>query len=1521
MQSHHSRSRSYSVGAWRRRILAAITSLAVGVAASLTSAVAARADPIVNWPAIEIWAEPSFLSTQGLTATSETPWLQFTAWNDESEEPYPDYGLDLRIEDDSDPAVVLVNESLDIDRDDAFNFVDWEVPASTLEEGELYWVTTRLTTSTESGPWSDPMRLQIGEPVSAPALVSPVGNAVVEPSTYLLADVGSVVGEEVAFRVEANWENLPVEVASGTAVTNGVGVASFDPELHLDQFEQAHLRWQAKVQGQGYSEWSDYQEYRVAWKPGAIHNAGAVQYDEQGNRQNRIDVTWGGNAGYYQPYAMTNLYTIELDPGNVVRTFEECNPLPPTWTCLTSFDGLALDDYEVSIYASNALGDGPVTTIPVEISSYVPDAPENLQMDLELDDVEFTWAPPGNFHGGTLEHYSWALTPWSCADDTPTFGTTTGTSVEFADLQVGCPHFFSVATVTEAGENWTGVEFYPYGLPGAPTDPLLVQAGDGAIDVYWTDAFDNGSAVTDYTVTVSPGNQVVTVEPLEVGWWRQGTRIEGLTVGIDYSFSIVATNAAGEGPPLVTDAVESSAGDIDTDLDGLVDMVEDRLGTDNFLPDTDGDGLSDFEEVDAIAGFSDPLLADTDEDSIDDGLDDIDEDGLSNAAEVDEGTSPVSDDTDNDGLLDSFESNEGIDPNSTDSDADGLEDAFELAHGFVPTAVDSDSDSIADGEEAMTLSLESETVDEDGDLGTATASIAGTAAAAELVSIRQGAAWELPGALTTTAVVSATIPKTLGAGPPPAEVVTLSLPYASWAANQLANLKPVRYNKTTQTWEFVNNDVSVSTATHTITIDSPELGLRYAVVDLTTWRANANQCRSAENGAPPLDVDVRIDATWSVGETDPTGERFDALRTVLSNLRAGDRVTVNVFGFLGITASRGGWGGANAYEPTDWYATADSAFGGNKPIVMTPAAAIQTIDKIEAAGEDALLEDEFHVDSGILPLWTERLFAENTNFSSDTAQCRVRTTVLVTDGEARPLSSLSGYTSHFPSGYVAFRNRTAPVHVLDIGVGSGAAAAWLEDIADDSEGTYSYVPTAGDLVSWIADVLPYGWTPPASSGTDSDSDGIPDNVEIRGVVSVFGQPAGSNTVRFTSNPNDSDTDNDGLGDGEEIGVVVTATMLGLATNIGSLGYVVRSDPRSVDTDSDQLSDLEEFELDYDPFKSDADFDDLNDGEELTWGTSPIDPDTDGDGNSDKFEVDRQDQGFRPTDRDEKLSDWVWLEDVATGYLMGDAHQVDRIGWLIGSLLSGYLVWGDLRDIVVNSISGKWVAVGFTAIGLVPVIGDAVRSVNLIIRFINRTNKAANINAAMRIGAKVPNDVEFLRLVDEIGPGMVAKLTDEGVQSADTMRWLVDTVGFDRLKAMLDLPNPPRQPVVKDNPSVVTRIQDDPSFRVRGKDGEEYFAKTKNSHPYVQTVTNNIPGASKDRYYDLIKGGKYYEVKSGKVTMSNVRSQIANDAKWVADGKEVVWVFVPSKFSGIGPAPNVITALQAAGIRFEIHWPA
>ncbi len=154
----------------------------------------------------------------------------------------------------------------------------------------------------------------------------------------------------------------------------------------------------------------------------------------------------------------------------------------------------------------------------------------------------------------------------------------------------------------------------------------------------------------------------------------------------------------------------------DTDGDGLTDGEEVRIyGTDPNNPDTDGDGLSDGDEVHKY--HTNPLLKDTDGDGLTDGEEvlkyhtdplkrDTDGDGLSDYDEVKKyHTDPLKKDTDGDGLSDYDEVMiYHTNPLLKDTDGDGLDDGTEVNITHTdPLNPDTDGDGIPDGKDGCPL--------------------------------------------------------------------------------------------------------------------------------------------------------------------------------------------------------------------------------------------------------------------------------------------------------------------------------------------------------------------------------------------------------------------------------------------------------------------------------------------------------------------------------------------------------------------------------------------------------------------------------------------------------------------------------------------------------------------------------------------------------------------------------------------------------------------------------------------------
>ena len=169
--------------------------------------------------------------------------------------------------------------------------------------------------------------------------------------------------------------------------------------------------------------------------------------------------------------------------------------------------------------------------------------------------------------------------------------------------------------------------------------------------------------------------------------------------------------------------VLNASAPIDTDMDGLSDVLENEYNTDPNNADTDGDDLIDGYEVNT--SYTDPSDPDSDDDGLSDGYEvntsstdpnnppsnepsdpDSDDDGLSDGYEVNtSSTNPNNADTDSDGLSDGYEVNtSSTNPNNADTDSDGLSDGDEInTYSTDPNDADSDDDGFNDGDEVSGL--------------------------------------------------------------------------------------------------------------------------------------------------------------------------------------------------------------------------------------------------------------------------------------------------------------------------------------------------------------------------------------------------------------------------------------------------------------------------------------------------------------------------------------------------------------------------------------------------------------------------------------------------------------------------------------------------------------------------------------------------------------------------------------------------------------------------------------------------
>lgn len=86
--------------------------------------------------------------------------------------------------------------------------------------------------------------------------------------------------------------------------------------------------------------------------------------------------------------------------------------------------------------------------------------------------------------------------------------------------------------------------------PGAPTSCIATAGVTSASIIFTAPTIIGSSAITSYKATSSPGGFIGTSATSPI-------TVSGLSTGTSYTFSVVASNAAGSGPATITNAIIS----------------------------------------------------------------------------------------------------------------------------------------------------------------------------------------------------------------------------------------------------------------------------------------------------------------------------------------------------------------------------------------------------------------------------------------------------------------------------------------------------------------------------------------------------------------------------------------------------------------------------------------------------------------------------------------------------------------------------------------------------------------------------------------------------------------------------------------------------------------------------------------------------------------------------------------------------------------------------------------------------
>jgi titin len=258
--------------------------------------------------------------------------------------------------------------------------------------------------------------------------------------------------------------------------------------------------------------------------------------------------------------------------GNVAGS---CNPASGQRTCeITGLDNGA--SYTFKVAAITSVGSSAESSASsVVVPAGVPSAPANVVAVTSGSNMTVTFEAPADNGGSAITSY---LVTSSPAGATCTVGVN-ATTYTCTGLTAGTNYTYTVKAVNSKGESSASLASTSTTAVAAPSAPLNVSAviTAGSTTLSATVSFDppaneNGSPVTSYTVTASPGGATCTV--------TAPTTYCDIPVLPDslYTFTATATNAVGTSsasttslqtaaangiaPTLVVDPIPAPTGDL-----------------------------------------------------------------------------------------------------------------------------------------------------------------------------------------------------------------------------------------------------------------------------------------------------------------------------------------------------------------------------------------------------------------------------------------------------------------------------------------------------------------------------------------------------------------------------------------------------------------------------------------------------------------------------------------------------------------------------------------------------------------------------------------------------------------------------------------------------------------------------------------------------------------------------------------------------------------------------------------------
>lgn len=554
----------------------------------------------------------------------------------------------------------------------------------------------------------------------------------------------------------------------------------------------------------------------------------------------------------------------------------------------------------------------------------------------------------------------------------------------------------------------------------------------------------------------------------------------------------------------------------DTDGDGLPDSIEEYLGSDVNNTDTDGDGLGDYYEV--FVTYTDPTMADTDENGVSDADEDFDEDGLTNLEEFLNNTYPYIDDSDNDGLSDGDEVNEyGTDPLVADTDGDELEDGDEIILGTNPLKQDTDNDGIIDSKEKFQQTYTHKVNNED-------------CAVTEVI-----VDMECTGNINRTTTVESVMgvdylcSEVVGLVGEPFEIETTSefeeatltfkIDKDKLGDIPFDNLLFLWYNEEEN--EFVELETTIDADNNTVSIITTHFS-KYMVVDRQAWFDNWREIyarfENLSEKSPSITA-ICVDCSGSMRTNDKFFYLKEHVQTCYRDLAVQQFI--------------------------------NAMFTNDKTSIITFASNATKKCSLTSDKNILLKNASFYSNGG-----TNANAAINIALNELDGVSGNKSIILMSDGDVNVSED---------NIIIASKNK---IKIHCIALGESANNDVLKQYASDTGGEFFIVKSSLELEK-VYEKLSANNQMNFDYLSDKDKDGLPDDIEISGI------PMPNGKLVFTD-PNKADSDEDGLDDGYEVGKMRRSQYFPSDVPDYAVSYKfsfnVTSNPTKVDSDGDGYAD-------------------------------------------------------------------------------------------------------------------------------------------------------------------------------------------------------------------------------------------------------------------------------------------------------------------------------------------------------------